>query len=290
MRNEDQPPAQTSGDVAEVPCDERVYFESFYKANVRGRPEDRMTIVIVAEPEARFHYNALENSLLRAFARVQPVARGATVEAWRMFQQRAELRHLDIGSGTGHWVDFFRAVYLVASSTAVEVVPHMAEHLRGKYAGSPVSVVEANVAEPEFAALDLGGDFDLISAIGVMFHIVDDARWARAVHQLAARLKPGAMRAEMPRKYWRNLPEAQLIAPLIAQCLLFLVCIFLWTMLACFAFEAAYRPVGRWSHSQVIEKFEHYRSLRNEIGARHGMGIRPAQLDSIFKDSSSTGD
>ena len=70
MRNEDQPPAQTSGDVAEVPCDERVYFESFYKANVRGRPEDRMTIGIVAEPEARFHYNALENSLLRAFARV----------------------------------------------------------------------------------------------------------------------------------------------------------------------------------------------------------------------------
>jgi len=193
MRNEDQPPAPKSGDVAEVPCDERVYFESFYKANVRGRPEDRMTIGIVAEPEARFHYNALENSLLRAFARVQPVARGATVEAWRMFQQRAELRHLDIGSGTGHWVDFFRAVYLVASSTAVEVVPHMAEHLRGKYAGSPVSVVEANVAEPEFAALDLGGDFDLISAIGVMFHIVDDARWARAVHQLAARLKPGGL-------------------------------------------------------------------------------------------------
>ena len=193
MRNEDQPPAQTSGDVAEVPCDERVYFESFYKANVRGRPEDRMTIGIVAEPEARFHYNALENSLLRAFARVQPVARGATVEAWRMFQQRAELRHLDIGSGTGHWVDFFRDVYLVASSTAVEVVPHMADHLRAKYSGQRVEVVEANVAEPEFAALDLGGDFDLISAIGVMFHIVDDARWAQAVHHLAARLKPGGV-------------------------------------------------------------------------------------------------
>lgn len=31
-----------------------------------------------------------------------------------------------------------------------------------------------------------------------------------------ARLKPKAMRAEMPVKYWRNLPEAELIAPLIA--------------------------------------------------------------------------
>lgn len=32
-----------------------------------------------------------------------------------------------------------------------------------------------------------------------------------------ARLKVGAMRAEMPEKYWRNLPEAPLIRPLIAE-------------------------------------------------------------------------
>jgi DNA polymerase len=32
-----------------------------------------------------------------------------------------------------------------------------------------------------------------------------------------ARLKPAAMRAEMPKKYWRNLPEAALIPALIAQ-------------------------------------------------------------------------
>jgi DNA polymerase len=32
-----------------------------------------------------------------------------------------------------------------------------------------------------------------------------------------ARLKVGAMRSEMPRKYWKNLPEAQLIAPLVAE-------------------------------------------------------------------------
>lgn len=31
-----------------------------------------------------------------------------------------------------------------------------------------------------------------------------------------ARLKVGAMQSEMPKKYWRNLPEASLIAPLIA--------------------------------------------------------------------------
>src|SRR3546814_7279932 len=31
-----------------------------------------------------------------------------------------------------------------------------------------------------------------------------------------ARVKIAAMRAEMPRKYWKNLPEAQDIAPLLA--------------------------------------------------------------------------
>ena len=54
MRNEDQPPAQTSGDVEEVPCDERLYFESCYNPHVRGRHEPRMTIVILAEPAAPF--------------------------------------------------------------------------------------------------------------------------------------------------------------------------------------------------------------------------------------------
>ena len=32
-----------------------------------------------------------------------------------------------------------------------------------------------------------------------------------------ARLKPGAMRAEMPLRYWRNLPEASLIVPLAQE-------------------------------------------------------------------------
>jgi probable DNA metabolism protein len=32
-----------------------------------------------------------------------------------------------------------------------------------------------------------------------------------------ARLRPGAMRAEMPKRYWKNLPEADLISPLVAD-------------------------------------------------------------------------
>ena len=32
-----------------------------------------------------------------------------------------------------------------------------------------------------------------------------------------ARLKPHAMRAEMPKKFWPNLPESRLIAPLMRE-------------------------------------------------------------------------
>ena len=37
------------------------------------------------------------------------------------------------------------------------------------------------------------GPADSISAIGVMFHIVDDARWGTALRHLAAVLKPGGL-------------------------------------------------------------------------------------------------
>lgn len=46
-----------------------------------------------------------------------------------------------------------------------------------------------------------------------------EAYWRRYYASIfnPARLKIDAMRAEMPKKYWRNLPEAALIAPLIAD-------------------------------------------------------------------------
>jgi len=76
-----------------------------------------------------------------------------------------------------------------------------------------------------------------------------------------------------------------LAGALIARCILFLLAVAVGTGLLCLAFELYYRPVGRWSHSQVIEKAVRYERLRNHIGAQHGMGIREAQVDSIFADS-----
>lgn len=167
-------------------ANERAWFESFYRATVDGPPEDWMTIGPVCEPEARFHYNAVENAIINALTRRNPIPKMRKV--WRFAQSRAAWQVLDIGSGTGHWIDFYRDVYLAAHVTGIELTAQMAEHLRQKYASCPdeVTIFEADVAEGVPAIEPV----DVINAIGVMFHIVDDARWHRAVGNLAARLKP----------------------------------------------------------------------------------------------------
>lgn len=181
-------------DTRETPCDEKEFFESFYRASIRGEPSDRMTIGPISDPEARFHYNCVENSIIRALLHRSAPPRGATVEAWRMLQRREQRRLLDVGSGTGHWVDFFREVFFVAEVVALEIAGQMADYLRRKYDGDHVvRVIEGDVAAPDFGVETIGGAVDWVSAIGVMFHIVDDDRWRRAVRNLAAVVKPGGL-------------------------------------------------------------------------------------------------
>ncbi len=175
-----------------VPADEAAYFASFYEATVRGEPTDRMTIGPVTEWESRFHYNAVENAILRAVARLEPVPEPAMIAAWAMLKQRKKARQLDIGSGTGHWIDFGRDVLFAGSATGLELTPKMAEFLTAKYADCPeiriatLDLVDASPAE-------LGGPFDLVTAIGVMFHIIADERWERAIANIAGAMAPGAL-------------------------------------------------------------------------------------------------
>jgi SAM-dependent methyltransferase len=184
----------TGPPVAEVACDEAVFFESFYRANVQADVEDWMTIGSISNPESRFHYNATENSIIRALTRLEPLPPISMARAWRMTRARARLRHLDIGSGTGHWLDFMRSVYLVSESVGVEITGKMSAFLDRKYAGRPeVRIIRSDVVGDEFATGPLAGSFDIVTAIGVMFHIVDDERWAKALRNLAAALKPAGV-------------------------------------------------------------------------------------------------
>jgi SAM-dependent methyltransferase len=175
-----------------VPGNELAFFESFYQANVIGPVvHDWMTLGAVTDPEARFHYNAVENSLIRALLRRSPPPPAKLANLWRLQQEKSGLRVLDVGSGTGHWVDFMCQVFLAQEVVAIEITLKMSAYLRAKYEADPkVKVMQADIAEDGFGPSVIEGEVDVVTAIGVMFHIVDDARWLCSLKNLAKCLTP----------------------------------------------------------------------------------------------------
>lgn len=189
MRESKQPPATASGEEAAGEFSGQEFFSSYYLSTAQGRIVDSMTIGTVSEPESRFHYNVTENSIIRALTRRAPIG-NQPPSVWRFAQGRRAWNVLDVGSGTGHWVDFYLDVYLAKSVTAVEFVPQMAEFLRGKFAARhEVTVLQADIATDPLPART----FDIVSAIGVMFHIVNDDLWRQAIARLLGSLKPDGL-------------------------------------------------------------------------------------------------
>lgn len=94
-------------------------------------------------------------------------------------------RALDVGSGTGYWLDVL-AERRPARLVALELTAVAAERLRARL--PEVEVHHADVSE---VALELPGPFDLVLAMSVLFHILDDAAFERALGNLARRLAPG---------------------------------------------------------------------------------------------------
>ena len=89
---------------------------------------------------------------------------------------------LDVGCGTG----FFTAWYLAqgARVTGVDIAPTSVERLRARFP-------EARFMLADVSEVALEGTFDLVNAFDVLYHVVDDARWAAAVRRLADAVAPG---------------------------------------------------------------------------------------------------
>jgi SAM-dependent methyltransferase len=187
MRDKDELHAPAPG-AAEVPYDARTFFSSYYTATVRGDPTDRDTIGSVADAAARFHYNAVENAIIRAAVRLEPLPDEHAAPTRRALALRENRRLVDVGSGTGHWIDFFFSTFSVVEAVAYEITPNMSAHLTKKYEGRPVLVRETDISREDF--VPEGRQAHFVTAIGVMFHIVDDAAWARALANLANMLAP----------------------------------------------------------------------------------------------------
>lgn len=147
--------------------------DDFYTA---GISDSRTISPRKSELTSRYHYASVEMLLLRHLFH-HPVPLGTAAV-------------LDIGSGSGHWIDFWRSLG-VASVDGIDVSRSAVEHLRGRYAG--LDTVRVHQGRTREAAAALERRFDVVSAIGVMFHIVDDGEWAESLSVLADRLVPGGI-------------------------------------------------------------------------------------------------
>lgn len=90
----------------------------------------------------------------------------------------------DVGSGTGFWVDFWKAQGAAAIAGA-DLVPGAVERLKASFPQSEFVVADI-AAGPPYP----GRTFDVVSAMDVLLHIVDEERFASAVRSLAAQVGP----------------------------------------------------------------------------------------------------
>jgi SAM-dependent methyltransferase len=118
--------------------------------------------------EAKYHYNLVENGIIDLLRQQFEVITGKRV--------------LDVGTGTGHWIGFYHTYLEAAEITAVDFSQVSVRKLQARYAEqSEIRVQQANIAQREG---QFKAHFDVINAIGVMFHLVDDGLWRAAVANL----------------------------------------------------------------------------------------------------------
>ncbi len=162
------------------------FWNSFFKSSADSGLSDRATIgPMVTETASRFHFNAVENGIIRAITHREELPYGWQVATWEFAQRRRDLRLVDVGSGSGHWIDFFRDALYVTTAIGIEVAANAVDHLREKYAGlTDIEIVELDIGAVDFPAGDLGRNADYISAIGVLFHLVDDEKWLQALKNM----------------------------------------------------------------------------------------------------------
>lgn len=93
-------------------------------------------------------------------------------------------RVLDVGSGVGFFVSFYLA--RGARVTGVELTEAGLRLLASRFPAA--RFLHGDVAEAE-----IGEGYDVVNAFDVLYHIVDDALWERALSRLCTALSPGGV-------------------------------------------------------------------------------------------------
>lgn len=117
----------------------------------------------------RYNYNSIENAIIPY-----------------LIDYRNPLM-LDVGSGAGHWISFCLYLFEYPTIMAVDISDTCTIKLKEKYK-SKINCLKVDFGDS--VSLD---KFDLIFAIGVLHHIVEDNRFQRALNNIHNNLENGGL-------------------------------------------------------------------------------------------------
>jgi SAM-dependent methyltransferase len=98
------------------------------------------------------------------------------------------LRVLDVGSGTGFYLDEWRRLG-IRQITGSDLTATAVERLRARFPAVAIERLDIGEARSEAP----GETYDAVSVMDVLYHLVDDERYRQATRNLAARLAPGGV-------------------------------------------------------------------------------------------------
>jgi 2-polyprenyl-3-methyl-5-hydroxy-6-metoxy-1,4-benzoquinol methylase len=94
---------------------------------------------------------------------------------------------LDIGSGSGFYVEYFLD-HGASSITGVDITQASKRYLQEQFPTG--TFITADISETD---LPLQSHYNIISAMGVLYHIIDDQKFQHAIRNLCSRLATGGI-------------------------------------------------------------------------------------------------
>lgn len=130
----------------------------------------------------KYHYNLMENAIIESLD-------------FNMLKNKSVL---DIGCGTGWWFEFFRFCLGAKTYVGIDVSKTSINKLRKQY---------HKVQHAKFELFDIGTRvlssvhrkklfsqrMDIVNAVGILFHIIDDEKWKNAITNISNLLKKGGV-------------------------------------------------------------------------------------------------